>query len=157
MKNRIFIKLISTFGAVMLLFSIVLGSVFITLFRSHTIEINRTSMEQKAISIADTLSTFQQGGMSGMGGMGGYGAYMRILDELAMAEVWIVDENLNISAQGFGKHMVTYEQLPENAEEIVSKVFSGEITYGVEFSGLLGVSALTVGAPIWVNDEVIVI
>ena len=157
MKNRIFIKLISTFGAVMLLFSIVLGCVFITLFRSHTIEINRTSMEQKAISIADTLSTFQQGGMSGMGGMGGYGAYMRILDELAMAEVWIVDENLNISAQGFGKHMVTYEQLPENAEEIVSKVFSGEITYGVEFSGLLGVSALTVGAPIWVNDEVIVI
>lgn len=157
MKNKIFIKLISTFGAVMLLFSIVLGGVFITLFRSHTIEINRTSMEQKAISIADTLSTFQQGGMSGMGGMGGYGAYMRILDELAMAEVWIVDENLNISAQGFGKHMVTYEQLPENAEEIVSKVFSGEITYGVEFSGLLGVSALTVGAPIWVNDEVIVI
>lgn len=157
MKNRIFIKLISTFGAVMLLFSIVLGSVFITLFRSHTIEINRTSMEQKAISIADTLSTFQQGGMSGMGGMGGYGAYMRILDELAMAEVWIVDENLNISAQGFGKHMVTNEQLPENAEEIVSKVFSGEITYGEEFSGLLGVSALTVGAPIWVNDEVIVI
>ena len=151
MKNRIFIKLISTFGAVMLLFSVVLGSVFITLFRSHTIEINRTAMEQKAVSIADTLSSFQQSGM------GGYGAYMRFLDELAMAEVWIVDENLNISAQGFGKHMVTYEQLPENAEEIVSKVFSGEITYGVEFSGLLGVSALTVGAPIWVNDEVIVI
>ena len=151
MKNRIFIKLISTFGAVMLLFSVVLGSVFITLFRSHTIEINRTAMEQKAVSIADTLSSFQQSGM------GGYGAYMRFLDELAMAEVWIVDENLNISAQGFNKHMVSYEQLPKNAEQIVSKVFSGEITYGVEFSGLLGVSALTVGAPIWVNDEVIVI
>lgn len=149
MKNRIFIKLISTFGAVMLLFSVVLGSVFITLFRSHTMEINRTTMEQKAISIADTLSAFQQSGM------GGYGAYMRFLDELAMAEVWIVDENLNISARGFDKHMVSYEQLPENAEQIVSKVFSGEITYGEEFSGLLGVSALTVGAPIWLNDMVI--
>lgn len=148
MKNRIFIKLISTFGAVMLLFSVVLGSVFITLFRSHTMEINRTTMEQKAISIADTLSAFQQSGM------GGYGAYMRFLDELAMAEVWIVDENLNISARGFDKHMVSYEQLPENAEQIVSKVFSGEITYGEEFSGLLGVSALTVGAPIWLNDMV---
>jgi len=149
MKSRIFIKLIAVFGAVMLLFSIVLGSVFITLFRNHTIDLNRSAMEQKAVSIADTLSSFQQGTM------GGYGAYIRFLDELAMAEVWIVDENLNISSRRQDKHMVNYTELPENAEQIVLEVFSGEITYGEEFSGLLGVSSLTVGAPVWLGDRVI--
>ncbi len=149
MKSRVFIKLIATFGAVMLLFSIVLGSVFITLLRNHTIELNRSAMEQKAVSIADTLSSFQRDTM------GGYGAYIRFLDELAMAEVWIVDENLNIFSRRQDKHMMNYTELPENAEQIVLEVFSGEITYGEEFSGLLGVSSLTVGAPIWLGDRVV--
>lgn len=148
MKNKIFIKLLATFGVVMLLFSIVLGSVFGALFRSHTIKINRTAMEQKAVSIADTLSTF------GRGEKGGYGAYLHFLDELAMAEVWIIDGDLNISTRGRGNHAVSYAQLPANAEKMVSQVISGQISYGEEFSGLLGVSAMTVGAPIWFGDRV---
>lgn len=149
MKSRIFIRLITIFGAVMLLFSIVLGSAFISLFRNHTINLNRSAMEQKAISIANTLSSFQQGIM------GGYGAYMRFLDELAMAEVWIIDENLNIFSRRQGKHMANYTELPENAGQIVLEVFSGKITYSEEFSSLLDASSLTVGAPVWLGDRVV--
>ncbi len=154
MKNKIFFKLVAAFGAVMLLFSIILGSVFILLFRNHTININRTAMEEKAVSIASTLSSFQVGGLAGSG-QGGYGAYIKFLDELAMAEVWIVDEQLNISTRGHRSYTPNYTELPENAEEIVSKVFSGEMTYGAEFSGLLGIGALTVGAPIWIGEKVV--
>ncbi|RDU22650.1 sensor histidine kinase [Anaerosacchariphilus polymeriproducens] len=148
MKNKILMKLVAAFAVVMLLFSIVLGSVFLILFRNHTITINRTTMEQKAVSIASTLSSFQEGNR-------GYGAYLRFLDELAMAEVWIVDEHLNISVHGHGMHSANYQKLPENAEEIVSRVFSGELTYGEEFSDLLGTNALTVGAPILDGERVI--
>lgn len=119
------------------------------LFRKHTLEINRIAMEQKAVSIADTLSSFQQNPL------GGYGAYIRFLNDLAMAEVWIVDKNLNISKRGSEKHSISHTELPENAGQIVLEVFSGKITYGEEFSGLLGVSAMTVGAPIWLDNGVV--
>ena len=104
MKNKIFIKLLATIGVIMLLFSIVLGSVFIALFRSHTVEINRTTMEQKAVSIAKTLSSF------GAGNRGGYGAYLRFLDELAMAEVWVIDENRSITSCGHENYSLKYEE-----------------------------------------------
>lgn len=148
MKNKILIKLLAAFGVVMLLFSVVSGSVFLVLFREHAVKINRMTMEQQAVSIADTLSSFQRGSM------GGYGAYLRFLDKLTLADVWIVDEDLDITTCGPEKYTVHYDDLPENAGQIVARVFSGEQTYGAEFSGLLGVNALTVGVPIYNGDTV---
>lgn len=155
MKSKMLIKLAASFGAIMLLFAMVLGSVFLLLFRSHTIDLNRMTMEQKAVSIASTLSSFESGNGMGKGSMGGYGAYLRFLDELAAAEVWIVDAQLNIMSRGHGMHQENYEKLPENAEQIVSRVFAGERTYGEDFSGLLGVPSLTVGAPILAGGRVV--
>ena len=54
------------------------------------------------MSIADTVSDLLSGtrygsgqrmGMMG-GGQGGYMAYLQFIDDIAMADVWIVDENL---------------------------------------------------------------
>lgn len=156
MKNKIFVKLLATFAAVIILFSAIMGGVFIAIFRSHNIEVNRKTMEEKAVTIANTLSSFQ--GKQG----GGYGAYIRFLDELAMAEVWVVDKDLNIFTQGANRHLgknakpiENYDNLPKDAEQIVDKVFSGEITYGEDFSTLFGDSTITVGAPIRNNKEVV--
>ena len=149
MKNKIFVKLAAAFGVVILLFTIILGSVFLVLFRNHTIDMNRNTMEEKAISIAETLSSFETKKGNG------YGAFVRFLDELAMAEVWIVDEELQVYTCGKENQAPSYKELPENAERIVAQVFAGELTYGEEFSGLLGVKALTVGAPIYRDTEIV--
>lgn len=156
MKNKIVWKLTAYFAAVLLLFTFVLGIIFLSKFRQHTIAINRSSMEEKAISIAKTLSSFNASGTQVMrrGGMGGYGAYLRFLDELAMAEVWIVDENLNMQTTGHGYSLDSSSDLPENAEQIVKQVFEGEVTYGQEFSGLLDTPSLTVGAPIYSGNRI---
>lgn len=152
MKNKIGFKLFLIFSAFLLLFSLIAGGFFLALFRSHTVKLNRQSMEARAVSIADTLASFPVSG-SGAGGKGGYGAYMRFLQELAMAEVWVLDENRNI--QTTHKSQQPISQLPENAEQLVDRVFAGEITYGEEFSGLLAESALTVGAPIRSGGKVV--
>lgn len=156
MKNKMVWKLAVCFAAVLLLFTGILGTVFVSMFRQHTIAINRTSMEKRALSIAETLASFTSGGGMGMGrgGRGGYGAYLRFLDQLAMAEVWIVDENLNLLTPGHGQQ-TSYASLPENAEQIVGRVFQGETTYGEDFSDLLQVPTLTVGTPIRTADGVI--
>lgn len=154
MKNKMVWKLAASFAIVLLLFTAVLGTVYLLQFRQHTIAINRVEMEKRAIGIADTLSSFQsEDRVDGRQcGMGGYGAYLRFMDEIAMADVWIVDDGLNIMTNGRGHMDTNYDQLPENAEKIVSRVFAGEITYGEEFSGLLDTPTLTVGAPICTEE-----
>lgn len=146
MKSRLFWRLLSAFVAVLMFFTIVLGSVYLLLFRQHTITINQTQMEKKAVSIAQTLSAFLTGEMGMPHGMGGYGAYLRYLDDIAMADVWIVDRDLNLLS--YRQSGSTYSSLPVNAEQVVRRIFEGEVIYSQEFSGFFDTPSLTVGAPI---------
>lgn len=163
MNKKIVWKLVASFAAVLLLFTAILGTVFVSMFRKHTIAINRSSMEKRAVSIAETLALYENGegaaqqfGMGmGMGhhAMGGYGAYLKFLDQVAMATVWIVDNDRNlISASHDGS--TSGGKLPENAEKIINRVLEGEITYGEDFSGLLNAPTLTVGVPIRKADGI---
>ncbi|MDW2800737.1 ATP-binding protein [Clostridium boliviensis] len=165
MNKKIIWRLVASFAAVLLLFTAILGTVFVSMFRQHTIAITRSSMEKRAVSIAETLALYEngegQGPETGMGmgmgmgrhGMGGYGSYLHFIDQIAMATVWIVDNDRNlISASHDG--ISSRQELPENADKIISRVLEGEITYGEEFSGLLNAPTLTVGVPIRTADGI---
>ena len=160
MKKRIAWKLTLYFSVVLILFSVIIGGVFMTLFRNHAIQINKTTLTSKAVAMADTLSGLMSGtaGNQGMmGGMqGGYGAYLRFLDDIAMTDVWVVDENLNLltSGQAMGKQY-NYSTLPANAKDIVSKVFEGGTILSEGFSEVLNVPTLTVGTPIISGEKVV--
>lgn len=151
-------RLAAGFAAVLLIFSLLIGTVFLLLFRQHTMRINRIELENKATSIARTLAEYwkPESGRGMMGhGMGGYGMYLQFLDELAMADVWIVDEDMELMTYGYGHHgQIEYGDLPSGAEAIVERVFRGEVTYSEEFSQLLDTPTLTVGAPIHDNGAV---
>lgn len=47
MNRRMVWKLTACFAAVLLLFTAVLGTVFVSLFRQHITDINRVSLEKK--------------------------------------------------------------------------------------------------------------
>lgn len=159
MKSRIARKLTFYFAAALLLFAGVIGALFITLFRAQTIREHKHELEARAVSIADALSQYmdsQTAGKKGMmgSGMGGYGAYLRFIDDIAMADVWIVDEQLNLINNGMAGQTYNYADLPENAEQVVKEVFGGKTTFSEGFSGLLDAPTLTVGTPIEVNGQV---
>lgn len=160
MKNKIVFKLIMYFSATLLLFSIIIGSVFMTLFKNHTMELHKTDLEKRAVTMADTLSEFMSDTTSRMGmmgkGQGGYGAYLRFLDEIAMADVWIVDENLELIIGGGMVHeKYNYTDLPQDAAAVVKEVFEGNTTFSQGFSNLLNTPTLTVGTPIQSGEKVI--
>lgn len=190
MKNKIAIKLTVYFSLTLLIFSLIIGSVFMTLFKNNTVEVHKEDMKKRATSIALTLSslasnttasdiranegwqngTGNAGGMGnmgmgyGMGGMGmgstmymgGYGAYLQFLDEIAMADLWIVDENLQLITIGhMTNKQVNYADLPLDADQVVKEVFQGKTTFSEGFSSLLDTPTLTVGAPIQIGDKVI--
>ncbi|MBR0597182.1 sensor histidine kinase [Sinanaerobacter chloroacetimidivorans] len=164
MKNKIAFRLILYFSATLLLFSISIGSVFMMLFKVHTIELQKSELENRATTIAATVSellndTRNNPGMRmGMmsGGQGGYMAYLRFLDDIAMADVWIVDENLELITIGhMGIQSFNYADLPKDAETVVKEVFQGSTTFSEGFSDLLETPTLTVGTPIQQDGKVI--
>ncbi|MDD3751699.1 MAG: HAMP domain-containing sensor histidine kinase [Tissierellia bacterium] len=167
MKNKISIKLTVYFSAALIVFSIIIGSIFMLLFKNNAIEIYKNDLEKRALTIADTISELMDdtklnfglgmgmhGGMMGM--QGGLGSYIRNLDDIAMADAWIVDEELNLLITGTMSHMqYNYADLPQDADIVVKNVFKGETTFSEVFSRLLESPALTVGTPITANDEII--
>jgi len=161
MKSKISRKLTLYFAAALFLFTVVIGVIFITLFRAQTIKEHKNDLETRAVSIASALSDYM-GSSAGIGkgmmgnGMGGYGAYLRFIDDIAMSDVWIVDENLNLitNSQMSGQNY-NYADLPSDADKVVKEVFTGRTTFSEGFSSLLDIPTLTVGTPIEVGGQII--
>jgi signal transduction histidine kinase len=150
LKNKIARKLSIYFTVVLLVFSIIIGGVFMFLFGHHNVEVHKMELAARAESIASTLAGFIDRG-SGVMGAGGYGPYLHLLGYIAGTDVWIVDRNLNLIMGGTmpdADGTYEYADLPENANRLVSEVFTDKTAFSENFSGLLSEATLTVGTPI---------
>lgn len=175
LQSRILYRLILYFSVVLLLFSIALTLLFIVLFKTQAVDATKEEMETHAITISAKLteylnnsSNMQEGAgpssqrMQGAGqgtGQGtgqGYKSYLRLLDEITMTDVWIVDQNLNLLTIGNpNSPTYNYSDLPEDAEEVVNRAFQGDTIFSENFSPLMSTSTLTVGTPIYQNGKTI--
>ncbi|GAA0746496.1 HAMP domain-containing sensor histidine kinase [Clostridium oceanicum] len=158
MRNKTTLKLSSYFAISLFIFAVIIGGTFSYLFRKQTIETHKTQLSNRAKSISTTVSDYM-GNInikSKMGGgMGsGFGAYMRSLSSIAGADAWVIDKDKNLITAGSGKgfkngiHDVSYANLPEDADKIISEVFLDKTVFSEDFSGLLEEPTLTVGVPI---------
>lgn len=155
MKAGIARRLSLYFLSVILLFSVVIGVTFIFEFRSHTVEIYKDNLMQKAENIASTYS----GNITGSGGMRGYGAFSRFISDIAMADVWIIDSDGNAISGKMGNGMGMYsntKELPTAARDAVSVVLSGKKSVGEGFSSVYQKQTLTVGVPVYDNNQKII-
>lgn len=55
-KSRIFLKLVFYFGISLLLFSVVTGSVFASMYVRNTINLNKRNLEARAAKVSETIS-----------------------------------------------------------------------------------------------------
>lgn len=169
-KRSIAFKLGFYFSLALLAFALVAGSVFFLLFKKQNITLTQKQLEDRAAAIANTFGTFisaegSGGGKHGEGNRGsgtgsgggnglGYAAYIRFLDDIAMADVWVVDADHNLvtptTHEGHQAPASTYNyaDLPADAETVVDQAFGGQVTASEGFSGLLNTPTLTVGAPV---------
>lgn len=166
-KSTIAGKLIFCFASLLLLFSLAVGSVFSVLFARQTTRLHQHELEEKANSIAQTFGGFMSrgagyghgmggsgmGGGMGEGGMGGYGAYLKFLDQIAMTDVWVMDQHSNLIVFAQGENSIHYRDLPPDAEEVVAQALAGQNAFSEGFSELLGKKSITVGAPIFGTSQ----
>ena len=92
----------------------------------------------------------------GGGKQGNYNAYLKVLNDVALTDVWIVDEDLQLITSGHrGGAAYAYTDLPQDADTVVKAVFNGKTTFSEGFSNLLDKPTLTVGTPIYSGVKVI--
>ena len=224
-KNKIFIKLLSYFGLSLLLFSIVIGSIFGYIYIQNTVSLHKKDLVERAYKISTTLSKmwFEDGNENLenkdrkppsketsskkpvrrekpkiVGNINGKAfennvienirknetekspeeknskklldekhfhrhrivdekdnnvkifKSMRIIEDIAMGEVWIVDAKTGNIVQGRNEkgQPFSYLKLPPNAEETIKKAISGETTTTENFNDYLNENSITVAVPI---------
>ena len=150
--SKITAKLSLYFALALLIFAIIIGSIFVLLFRDHSLNTYKIELESRATRIAETIPLYMD---KNSGGMNGFGMYLRMTGDIAGTNVWIVDKDLNLITGG--KHRgqtvrdYNYSDLPANAEALIKEGFSGKTVSSEDFSNLLSETTLTVGVPIF-ND-----
>ena len=224
-KNKIFIKLLSYFGLSLLLFSIVIGSIFGYIYIQNTVSLHKKDLVERAYKISTTLSKmwFEDGNENLenkdrkppsketsskkpvrrekpkiVGNINGKAfennvienirknetekrpeeknskkllderhfhrhrivdekdnnvkifRSMRMIEDIAMGEVWIVDAKTGNIVQGRNEkgQPFSYLKLPPNAEETIKKAISGEATTTENFNDYLNENSITVAVPI---------
>ena len=101
MKNKIALKLTLYFSSVLLVFALIIGSVFYQFFKEHTVDIKKQEMRVRAEKIADVLSD----NMSRMEQKHGSGIasskFITYLDNVTQEIVWVVDSDrqLNVNKE----------------------------------------------------------
>ena len=230
-KNKIFIKLLSYFGLSLLLFSIVIGSIFGYIYIQNTVSLHKKDLVERAYKISETLSKmwFENRDEKNVdknldierkndtpernknkflkpnrevpkivGNINGKTIEnniiedirkdeieksseeknskkllnekhfhrhrivdekdnnvkifrsMRMIEDIAMGEVWIVDAKTGNIVQGRNEkgQPFSYLKLPPNAEETIKKAISGETTTTENFNDYLNENSITVAVPI---------
>lgn len=230
-KNKIFIKLLSYFGVSLLLFSIVIGSIFGYIYIQNTVSLHKKDLVERAYKISETLSKmwFENRDEKDVdknldverkndtpernknkflkpnrevpkivGNINGKTfenniiedirkdeieksseeknskklldekhfhrhrivdekdnnvkifRSMRMIEDIAMGEVWIVDAKTGNIVQGRNEkgQSFSYLKLPPNAEETIKKAISGETTTTENFNDYLNENSITVAVPI---------
>lgn len=159
MKYKITKKLIFYFTTVLLLFSIVIGTFFAFLFRQHTINLHKKTLEEQALNIAEKLSNYldinRQRFSHRHENVSEIGAYLKFLNDIALTDVWIVDNNGKIITQNCKSACSSYLELPNDAETIVANAFTGKTSFSKSFSELLNTPSITVGTPVIANDQIV--
>lgn len=158
MKNSITKKLIFYFSLALLTFALIIGTVFSLLFANTMREHNRSDLERRANMIAGTLSNFLEGipvsardsawhGHNQGNASGGFSAFLKLVDDIAMGEVWLVDKDFFLITNDNHGSPLSYDALPADGDGLIRSALLGSTGFSESFSQLLGTKSFTVCVP----------
>ncbi len=146
--NSIAKKLILYFTISLIIFSTIIGIIFIFIFKQNIQEKNINDLEKRSINIANSLSEFINSDFSSGKKNNGYGAYLKFIDDIAMSEVWIINKDLDYIYRGQDEKELSFSSLPKESEFIIKEALKGKTSHSQNFSGLFSEQTISVGTPI---------
>lgn len=170
LRNKIAYKLTTGFVVIVLISMLVIGLLFIQMFKQYAFESREKTMLANAQSISEVAAEYLQGNNQ----MRGFNGYLRSLDTLTESKIWITDNQGNPaimsgiapgmgagmgqgmgaglrqgSGSGFGQgFMKNTDPLPKEAENVIREVLAGKQSVSESFSSVYNEATITVGVPI---------
>lgn len=158
MKHKMTARLVLYFASVLVVFSVVVGMFFSTMFTQSTAQVYVDDLKKRATAMAQTLSGMLsedgmmmhgQGQGQGQGQGRGMGAYLRFLNDIAMSDVWIVDETGLSLEMANEQETGTNTTLPESVTGVMEQLFQGDVVAIDESQKGADSPDIIVGAPIY--------
>lgn len=153
MKSKISKKLILYFGSTLLVFTVIIGGIFLLVFRNYVISDNEEKLKEKALAIATTISesSYQ------LRPTGGMGMLLRTLYGSGNEDVWVINSDYSIVTRRMGQqNSITFNQLPTSAQQVIESVLGGETKLSEDFSSLLDGTSMTVATPLFDKSDNII-
>ena len=145
MKDRLLFRVFLNYALIMILFALITGIVFISLYRKLDIENNRSRLLQQAQGIAKQIQEYQRNGDISNGL-----TYISAISTIQSLEIWVVanpgaDKPLN-------PHLTSVDlsgvELSDGQLEVISEAFRGKDTDRIYYSEIHAYTVLSVGTPI---------
>ena len=144
-KDRLLFRVFFNYALIMILFALITGVVFVSLYRKLDIENNRNRLLQQAQGIAKQVQEYQKNGDINNGL-----TYISAISTIQSLEIWVVanpgaDKPLNPYLTSVDLEGVA---LPEDQLEVISEAFYGVETDRIYYSEIHTYTVLSVGTPI---------
>ncbi len=175
MKNRIAIKLMLYFTAVILVFAVIIGGVFYNMFKQHTIDIKEQAMIRQAKRITEVIlenmAEIEKRNPDGIANS----RFINYMDNVTQDVLWVVDSERNLSINTERMQRMAerhkrmhaerpelpeppknsteaYQRLPERIKEKINEGFAGKSFVVQEFNPIMEDIVITVGEPVRAQD-----
>jgi len=149
--NRLFIKTYTSFAAVITVFALLLGVLYMRMYEEATVDNYEQQLTKKAQAISKRCNTYFLDNNTE-----GWFDYLSLLYELEGTEVWSISNPE--AAYPLGRNMATNldaDSLTQSYVEIAQIAFSKQIEIRTQFSSYHECDVVTVGVPVQgINGEV---
>ena len=149
--NRLFIKTYTSFAAVITIFAVLLGMLYMRMYEEATVENYEQQLTKKAKAISARCSTYFLDNQSVE-----WWEYLIMLSELEGTEIWSVANPE--AANPLGNNMATNldaDTLTEEYVEVAQTAFGNQVEIRTQFSSYHECDIVTVGVPVQgINGEV---
>lgn len=168
-------KTFLAFSFVTLIFAVSLGTLFGQLFRQNTLAVFKSTLEKRAVELAASFAELDVSRTPDMMPRGhGTGPfqqkrqnrqltdYLNFLRAHSSEDIWLIDDTKNVlvtPSSGKMGHMgsepfrLEEKELPENAISVVNRALAGETVLTEYFSDTLGITAITAGTPLKIDQD----
>ncbi len=147
MRNRIAFKLSFYFAIAIIVFALILAALFAGLYRERAMNYVRRDIELRANVIANDLTQYLDG--ESHIHSRDYTTFINNIDEIAMADVWVVDRDLNLIVDREPTDPdYVYKEIPKEASDVVSRVYNEKKTVSQTLSNMYDSTILIAGTPV---------
>lgn len=147
--NKITKKLFRYFTALALFLAIIVFSGFFSVFRYYNYHYQEENLKERVRTIKTQLETF----MNTTGPRRGQGAYLKFLDDISMADTYIIDKNNEIFV--CGDNTVLEKEPSEKVLAVADKIFISETEQQIKERNQEGNRIIYLGVPIEKNNKII--